>query len=391
VTIEGRLQIDLYPVAGQPNRVRIQSSRPLLAARIFQGKHPHEVLLQLPLVFSVCGIAQATAAVQAFRQALEIAASAPDDAARALLVQMETAREHLWRILIDWPEFLDEPADASRVASLHAMLPVFRKALFDAGDAFSLQAELQVDADTLQAQIDHLDGLLAGLVFGEPPAQWLRISEPGALHDWSRRSGSVAARLLQTVSGRGWQGLGAADCGFLPDLEADRLNRQLAAPEADRFIAKPLWDDRACETTPLARQRDSGLIRSLSREYGNGLLTRLVARLVELAQIPAVMRALVAQTGAARSRYVNPALPAGVGIGQVEAARGRLVHRIELDDGVVHRYQILAPTEWNFHPDGVVARGLAQLPGSDAAALQCQAAMLINTVDPCIGYDLQVH
>ena len=391
MNIEGRLQIDLYPVAGQPNRVSIHSTRPLRAARIFEGKLPHEVLGQLPLVFSVCGIAQATAAVQAFRQALVLVATVPVDAARSLLIQMETAREHLWRILIDWPAFLDEPADAQRLAPLHAMLPVFRRALFANSDAFSLQAELRVDEDTLQAQIDQLDGLLASLVFGEPPAQWLRISDPGALHDWSRRRESVAARLLQTVSGQGWQGLGAADCGFLPDLPQDRLNRLLEGPDAERFVAEPQWENRACETTPLARQYDGELIRALAGEYGNGLLTRLVARLVELARIPAAMRALVTETGADRLADVNPVLPAGVGIGQVEAARGRLVHRVVLEDGCVRRYQILAPTEWNFHPDGVVARGLSQLPDRDADTLQRQAAMLINTVDPCVGYDLQVH
>jgi len=388
VHIEGRLQIDLYPVAGQLNRVSIQSSRPLQVTRIFEGKTPQEVLVQLPLLFNVCGIAQATAAVQAFRQALVIAA-APVDAGRLLLIWMETAREHLWRILLDWPEFLGETADARRAAPLHAMLPVFRKALFTDGDAFSLQAELRVDSNTLQAQIDHLEELLASLVFGGSPARWLQIDEPGALHDWSIRNESIAARLLRTVSSQGWQGLGAADSGFLPDLSEDRLNRKLEAPDADRFIAEPVWNDRACETTPLARQYDCELIKLLCREYGNGLLTRLVARLVELALIPAAMRALVTQTGAASPVDVNPALPAGVGIGQVEAARGRLVHRVELDDGVVHRYQILAPTEWNFHPAGVVARGLALLP--DTAGLQRQAAMLINTMDPCVGYDLQVH
>jgi hypothetical protein len=390
VHIEGRLQIDLYPGAGQ-NRVRILSSRPLRAARIFEGKQPLEVLQQLPLLFSVCGIAQAAAAMQAFRQALDIAAEAPADAARSLLVQMETAREHLWRILVDWPAFLDEPAGARQAAPLHALLPVLRKALFVNGDAFSLQSELQVDDSTLQAQIESLEGLLAGLVFGESPAVWQRISHAAALHDWCLGSESIAARLLRNVSDRGWQTIGAVDSGFLPALPEAGLNRQLAGPDADRFIAEPLWEDRACETTPLARHGDLPLLRSLCREYGNGLQTRLVARLVELAQIPAVMRALLAKTDGARPENRNQALPAGVGIGQVEAARGRLIHRVVLGDGVVQCYQILAPTEWNFHPGGVVARGLSRLPQADAAAMQRQAAMLINTVDPCVGYDLQVH
>jgi len=391
LNIEGRLRIDLYPLAGQLNRVSIQSSRPLQAAQIFKGKTPQEVLMQLPLLFSVCGSAQATAAVQAFQRALMLAGTASVEAARALLIQMETAREHLWRILIDWPGQLGEPVDARRAAPLQSLLPAIRNALFVDGDAFSLQAELRVDVNLLHAQIERLEELLASLVFGCSTAQWLRIDNRDALDDWSNRAESLAARLLRDVSRQGWQCLGATECSFLPDMPEAGLNRQLEAPDAGRFIAAPMWKDTACETTPLARQNDSALIKLLVSEYGNGLLSRLAARLVEVARIPAAMRTRVAQLEREGPVGVSNMLPAGVGIGQVEAARGRLVHRVVLQDGFVRRYQILAPTEWNFHPAGVVAGGLGRLPDTDKATLHRQAAMLINSVDPCVGYDLQVH
>jgi Ni,Fe-hydrogenase I large subunit len=80
-----------------------------------------------------------------------------------------------------------------------------------------------------------------------------------------------------------------------------------------------------------------------------------------------------------------------VGLAQVEAARGRLVHRVEVERGSVRRYQILAPTEWNFHPDGAAARALLNLPAGEAALQRRLAAALINAVDPCIDYDLVVN
>ena len=54
----------------------------------------------------------------------------------------------------------------------------------------------------------------------------------------------------------------------------------------------------------------------------------------------------------------------GVGLGQVQAARGLLVHRVAIRAGRVADYRILAPTEWNFHPQGAAALGLATLPGA---------------------------
>jgi Ni,Fe-hydrogenase I large subunit len=75
----------------------------------------------------------------------------------------------------------------------------------------------------------------------------------------------------------------------------------------------------------------------------------------------------------------------------VEAARGRLVHRVELEQNVVQRYQILAPTEWNFHPAGTAATLLKQLPANNEADLRQQAELVINSVDPCVRYKVVIH
>ncbi|HEX5633974.1 MAG TPA: hypothetical protein VFX50_12135, partial [Gemmatimonadales bacterium] len=62
----------------------------------------------------------------------------------------------------------------------------------------------------------------------------------------------------------------------------------------------------------------------------------------------------------------------GTGRGGCEMAR-LLVHRVRLEDGraggepVVAECDVLAPTEWNFHPEGAVARVLARLPAPAAA------------------------
>lgn len=83
--------------------------------------------------------------------------------------------------------------------------------------------------------------------------------------------------------------------------------------------------------------------------------------------------------------------PCGIGLAQLEAARGRLVHRVELVDGRIGRYQIVAPTEWNFHPHGPVATGLRKLPNVDDTALRLAAGLLISGVDPCVDYVLSLH
>jgi Ni,Fe-hydrogenase I large subunit len=78
------------------------------------------------------------------------------------------------------------------------------------------------------------------------------------------------------------------------------------------------------------------------------------------------------------------------GIAQVEAVRGRLVHGIEQENGLVRRYVIVAPTEWNFHPQGAAMRGLAAIAASRRDGWQQIADLFIATVDPCVGYELRV-
>ena len=49
----------------------------------------------------------------------------------------------------------------------------------------------------------------------------------------------------------------------------------------------------------------------------------------------------------------------GQGFAAVDSARGRLYHSLHLDAaGRIADYRIVAPTEWNFHPDGPFARAL---------------------------------
>ena len=78
----------------------------------------------------------------------------------------------------------------------------------------------------------------------------------------------------------------------------------------------------------------------------------------------------------------------GVGIAQVEAARGLLIHRVAVAGERVRDYRILAPTEWNFHPRGAVALGLSVLPTADERTLSHLAGLFATAVDPCVEYDV---
>ncbi len=80
------------------------------------------------------------------------------------------------------------------------------------------------------------------------------------------------------------------------------------------------------------------------------------------------------------------------GAAAVETARGRLYHLVELAaDGRVREFQCLAPTEWNFHPHGPLARMLhGARVGFDRGGRDA-VERLIAAFDPCVGYKMTVR
>ena len=108
---------------------------------------------------------------------------------------------------------------------------------------------------------------------------------------------------------------------------------------------------------------------------------KMGARIAEVAQLSVQGReAKHLQGGSVR-------LDKGHGLAWIEMARGVLVHRVELDGERVSRCDVVAPTEWNFHPHGAVARTLeSQKWGSNDHIIA-----LMTAYDPCVNYRIETQ
>jgi coenzyme F420-reducing hydrogenase alpha subunit len=429
--LAGQLDIELHSTGAAPGAV-IRSSRPLTAARIFAGKPLAAVSSQLPLLFSVCGTAQAMACAVACEAALGWSPAPSVVHARGLLLRAETIKEHLWRLLLDWPKALIRldamPAvvhmttsarerEAAMAAAMRAFLQL-RAALTAGADPFLPGAPVnQPPTDVLENASAILALTAVEQVFGTVPADWLAgVTTAADLDAWATRADTAAAALVRMVAEQGLADLGRCDVGTLPAgsggaLAPGLLEGLAAALAADAFVAAPLLDGQPMETTPFARElHRGGLVAGLAAVHGNGLLPRLAALLVELARDSAALAAapldapLDAPVGAPAVAALAPVSGTAMvaGIGAAPAARGLLVHRLELLRGAapettrVLGYRMLAPTEWNFHPEGVVAKGLADIAAAGPAdagrpdRIGARARMLITAVDPCVDYRLSV-
>lgn len=321
----GRLTIDL-----RGDGVRIASSRRTDLARLMVGREARETVEVLPRLFALCG--------EAHRAAASLALFGQVSNGQMRLVAAESAREHLLRIVMGWRVDGEDPLPTAPVM---ALLETARRG----GDAAAA-----------------LENYLSVHVLGHVPGAFL--SQQG-IDGWLDEASTGPARFLRDVVARGRGGLGAVEPTFLPEFAPDKVVGRLDDPG---FVACPEWNGPR-ETGPLARHHAQPLVARVMREHGAGLLARLVARLVELADLPEAMRA-------ARELAMAP------GLGVVETARGRLIHAARVEGTKVAQYRILAPTEWNFHPDGIAARALSGLAPDEAG-------LVVEAIDPCVEYELR--
>lgn len=389
--IEGYLRIHVRLAAIGSAQVSLRASRQLPVARVLVGQPVQEALRRINRLYSVCAMAQGTAAAEACEEALGVEVSPAQRAARRLLVDVETAQEHLWRILVDWPRRLKAGGVELAPFRLSGWVSAYQTALYrEGGPHRGGGGRLAPQNEALQALSSQLEALLAGAVFGMDPSAWSRLGGEAALASWSAGAHTTAAQLVQWVLDRGWEPFGRSAVLPLPPLSATALHAKLSSDEAGDFAACPIWG--TCrETTPLTRNQNHPLVAELIGRYGNGLLPRLVAALVELAEVPQRVRQVTASLRSESSVAGpgNGSAP-GLGLSQIEAARGRLIHRVEVTGDRISMYQIVAPTAWNFHPSGVAIQGLRTLNGAPSDGVEAQAALLIEAIDPCMGYHLTI-
>ncbi len=181
--------------------------------------------------------------------------------------------------------------------------------------------------------------------------------------------------------------------------EAGSPARAETHPDADRVDAyswarAPRYAGRTVEVGAVARQLVDGhpLIRALvAAAGGTSVASRVVARLLEVALVIPAMEGWVGRIAPGEPFCALASEPTdGSGIGLVEAARGGLGHWMTARGGRITRYQIVAPTTWNFSPrDGAGVPGPLEraLEGTALGDLGARAASLqhvVRSFDPCM-------
>ena len=362
--LEGELRIGLRVSDGRVERIRITSTRPDVARALLEGRTRAEVTAAVPLLFSICGRSQAVASELACAAAADEAATPDTLAHGSAAVAAEIVRECAWRTLLDWPGLIGETPSDEAVAAARGSL------------AFHLDAPADRGGNVIASAI-------ALAAFGVAADAWLALPSLTALDRWIDAGQTATARFMRRVRD---DDAAAGAPRDRPAAEPVLLDGQhhaawiaelSAAFDADaEFARHPTWHGAPAETGALARLQSDPLIVELNQRSASRIPARFVARLRELALLLA---------GRTTAVVGVKALPCGGGVAWVENARGLLIHQVRLVQDRVHTYRIIAPTEWNFHPDGALASALSDSPAGDLDAARSRATRLVHSLDPCVA------
>jgi hypothetical protein len=344
----------------------LASDRSALAGVLLAGRSPAEAPHLLASLFTLCGHAHLLCATLALAAAQGQDASASVAQRRAL--RRETARDHALRIGLDWPVELYVPGALPAWAdSSHRSLrgcPWLAEAPRREGDGIAWLADLLGTSP------------LAWLALWErEPAEWLtqwcerkRGWLPALLHACA----PLANRVLQPAPPLRVHGSPSDLCAFAAGLGT--------AFEA----TAPTWRGQCAETGTWTRLHD------LRADPPASAWERLGARIADLVRL-----SLPDASGRRGAGWVAAgALQTGIGEGLawVETARGLLIHRARIDGRPAARhvagYDVVAPTDWNFHSRGAVAHALERMPaqGGEAGAL---LRILMAAYDPCVRFAVE--
>ncbi len=170
----------------------------------------------------------------------------------------------------------------------------------------------------------------------------------------------------------------------------------------------PRYDGHAAETGPLARvvmnanpdnldyQIRDPLFGDIINRIGPSVFVRALSRMHEAPRTYEYINQWLAQINLDGEFYIKPEEKDGLGFGATEAARGALAHWIEIQDGVIKNYQVMAPTTWNVGPNdeqgksGPIETALTGIEIEDPHD-PVEVGMVARSFDSCLVCTVHAH
>jgi len=415
--IEGEATLDCTMHEGRVEDVKISFGFYRGIEEILRGKAPRDALVITPRVCGICNHAHLIAAVRALeegyaRTGMVVTLSDKAVKIREFTLACELIQNHAkWFYLVILPQLeklLGESSGENHTLKASYLSSTITKALAIFGgqwphSSYAVPGGVTCDpthVDVMQAEtwVEESIRFFEQMVAGMPFETYLSLDKLADLHE----IGGDFGRVLQLMGMHGMADTGYShdrfitfgECLFFQSGKSMATTvsnidvRHVEESRQEGTMAKAVsYRQKFYETGPLARGMVAKvpIIKSLHKRYKDSLLTRVFARVHEMALLLEASKRLLGELRLDEPSCTFEADPQNAtfeGVGIVEAARGSLIHRTTVKEGVIENYEIIVPTQWNLSQGSEAERGVA-VEAMVGAHTPEEAAFIFRTFDIC--------
>ncbi|RUM69333.1 MAG: hydrogenase [Sulfurovum sp.] len=415
--IEGEAELDFTFNDGQIEDVKINFGFYRGIEEILKGKAARDALVITPRVCGICNHAHLLASVRAIENGyensgakIELSSKASD--IREFTLSCELIQNHIkWLYMTILPQleaYVSQKSDENYAMKAVYLSSIITKALaIFAGQwphsSYAIPGGVSCDPthlDVMQAQslVDECIRFFEQVVTGLSLDEYLAIDSVSNLHTIKGDFGNI----LHLIGSHDMTEIGQSHDKFIVfgDCILSHPGKSIVTNVSNvdpRYVEESIqkgtvakavtYKNRLYEVGPLARGMvaKTPIVKSLHKRYKDSLLTRIVARVHEVAQLLEYSKNLLQNLKIDEvSCSIDPhhKMYEFEGIGVVEAARGTLIHKTTVTQGVITHYDIITPTQWNLSHGTQEEQGIAIEAMIGSKSIE-EATFIFRTFDIC--------
>jgi len=415
--VEGEAELDFTLKNGKVEGVKINFGFTRGIEGILQGKPDRDALVITPRVCGICNHAHLMASVRAIENGyesagLKIELSNKAKSIRAFTLHCELIQNHVkWFYMVIIPQLnqlLNLKSEDNPFLKASYLSSTITKALsVFAGQwphsSYAIPGGVTCDptyVDVMQAQSLLGEGIrfFEEVLTGIPLDTYLSIESVSSLHKVQGDFGKVL-HLLKT-SGLDSKGMSHDNFIVFDDSSLSPSGKSRATKRAGvdlKYISEiaqegtkaraACYKERSYEVGPLSRGMVSKrpIIRSMHKRFKDSLMTRIFARVHEIALLldesHNLLNSLVLDEPSCTLKHLD-LVREYTGVGAVEAARGSLIHQTSVKEGRIENYTIITPTQWNLSNDREDEPGVATMAMRGSSSIE-EATFILRSFDIC--------
>jgi hydrogenase large subunit len=415
--IEGEAELDFSFKNNKIDNVDIKFSFFRGIEQILVGKPAMDALVITPRVCGICNHAHLLASVRAIEDGyrsvgVEVSLTKKANDIREFTLACELIQNHIkWLYLTILPQLeklLGQESGENYALKASYLSSTITKALaIFAGQwphsSYAVAGGVTCDptyVDVLQAEslVDESIKFFEQVVMGMSLERVLGLESVTDLP----KIGGDFAKVLYLLGSSGMAEVGKSHDRFIvfgeclcfkigksvPTQVSTIDTRYVKEIEQPNTIAKGVtYKDKLFEVGPLARGMISKepIIKNLHKRYKDSLLTRIFARVYEIGLLlnhsKNLLQGLDMSEASCGFDVANQPLDFE-GVGVVEAARGSLIHKTTVRDGVITNYEIIVPTQWNLSNGNAEECGIATQAMRGVTSTD-EASFIFRAFDVC--------